>query len=372
MLTSPPLNMLSGIPPKTDKPLDDKRVVIMGGTGSLGKTLLRRILGGGAGKPARVVVFSRDEGKQHQIRLDLQHRRFATDEIIYEHVQNSVEFRIGDVRDPSAVAAALRDIDIVFNTAALKQVPTCEYFPYEAVLTNVLGPENIVRTIRDQRLPIETVVGISTDKAVKPVNVMGMTKALQERIFARASMDVPDTRFILVRYGNVLASRGSVIPFFHEQIRNGGPLTITHPDMTRFLLSLETAVDTIFAALREAGTAETYIPATSSARIVDIAAALIGHRPIKTVTTAVRPGEKLHEILISEEESHRAYKHGPYFVVRSILPELQNGEPGEPFVGKEFSSADHLMSPEAVRELLRRCKLMVEDVEINATGELIV
>src|SRR5947209_5618874 len=116
----------------------------------------------------------------------------------------------------------------------MKQVPTCEYFTHEALLTNAVGPENIVRAIRDLRLPVETVVGISTDKAVKPVNVMGMTKALQERIFATASLEAPDTRFVIVRYGNVLASRGSVIPLFHEQIRRGGPLTITHAEMTRF------------------------------------------------------------------------------------------------------------------------------------------
>ena len=149
---------------------------------------------------------------------------------------------------------------MVFNAAALKQVPTCEYFPYQAVLTNIGGPENIVRAIQELSLPVETVVGVSTDKACKPVNVMGMTKSIQERIFIQANMRCPDTRFICVRYGNVLASRGSVIPLFHDQIRNGGPLTITTSDMTRFLLSLDQAVDTIFAAYKEANRGETYIP----------------------------------------------------------------------------------------------------------------
>ena len=207
------------------------------------------------------------------------------------------------MRDFHSLAAVLRDADVVFNAAALKQVPTCEYFPYQAVSTNIGGPENIVRAIQEHHLPIETVVGISTDKACKPVNVMGMTKAIQERIFIQANMRCPQTRFICVRYGNVLASRGSVIPFFHEQIRNGGPVTITTSDMTRFLLSLDEAVDTIFAAFRRAGRGETYIPRVPSAKVTDIAAALIGDRPIQTIITGIRPGEKIHEILVSEEEA---------------------------------------------------------------------
>jgi UDP-glucose 4-epimerase len=211
-------------------PLEGKRILITGGTGSLGKTLLRRLLNGNAGRPAKIIVLSRDEAKQHQIRVEYQQRRVATDEIIYENFQRALSFRIGDVRDYASVSAALRGANVVFAAAALKQVPTCEYFPYEAVQTNIIGAENIVSAIRDLQLPVETVVGISTDKAVKPVNVMGMTKSIQERIFAHANLEVPDTRFVIVRYGNVLASRGSVIPLFHDQIRTGGPVTITHPD----------------------------------------------------------------------------------------------------------------------------------------------
>src|SRR5580704_18334454 len=286
----------------TKKSLEGKRILITGGTGSLGKVLIRRLLSGDAGRPAKIVVLSRDEAKQHQIRVEYEHRYAATDEVIYENFRRALSFRIGDVRDYSSVSAALHGTDIVFNAAALKQVPTCEYFPYEAVQTNITGAENVVRAIRDLQLPVETVVGISTDKAVKPVNVMGMTKSIQERIFARANLEVPHTRFVVVRYGNVLASRGSVIPLFHEQIKNGGPVTITHPDMTRFLLSLDEAVDLIFAAVRKAKRGETFIPRVPSARMVDVAAALIGNRKIKLEVTGIRPGEKLHEILISEEE----------------------------------------------------------------------
>ena len=176
------------------KILEGKRVLITGGTGSLGKVLLRRILGGDAGRPTQIIVLSRDEAKQHQIRVEYQQRYAATDEVIYKNFRDTLSFRIGDVRDYASVCAALHGIDIVFNAAALKQVPTCEYFPYEAVLTNITGPENIVRAIRDLQLPVEVVVGISTDKAVKPVNVMGMTKSIQERIFARANLELPHTR----------------------------------------------------------------------------------------------------------------------------------------------------------------------------------
>ncbi|MFN3329460.1 MAG: polysaccharide biosynthesis protein, partial [Pyrinomonadaceae bacterium] len=190
--------------------LQDKRILVTGGTGSLGQKLVRRLLTGEMGKPARITVFSRDEAKQHEMRLDFLHRKTATDEIIYENSQQILHFRIGDVRDYPSLVAAMREADVVFNAAALKQVPTCEYAPFEAVQTNVIGAYNIVRAIRENNLKIETVVGISTDKACKPINVMGMTKALQERILIEANRDLPDTRFICVRYGNVIASRGSV------------------------------------------------------------------------------------------------------------------------------------------------------------------
>jgi FlaA1/EpsC-like NDP-sugar epimerase len=342
-------------------PLEGKRVLITGGTGSLGKVLLRRLLKGDSGRPAKIVVFSRDEAKQHQIRVEYQRRRVATDEIIYENFRRALSFRIGDVRDYASVCAALHDVDIIFNAAALKQVPTCEYFPYEAVQTNITGAENIVRAIRDLRLPVETVIGISTDKAVKPVNVMGMTKSIQERIFTRANLESPDTRFNIVRYGNVLASRGSVVPLFHEQIRIGGPVTITHRDMTRFLISLDEAVDLIFAAVATAQRGETYVLKAPSARIVDVAAALIGERKIETVETGIRPGEKLHEILISEEEVLRTVLRGELYVVQAIVPELQQAASLKPTLDREYSSADYLLQYEGVVSLLRRKNLMIED-----------
>jgi len=341
--------------------LTDKTILITGGTGSLGKTLVRRLLTNEIGRPRKVIVFSRDEAKQHHMRLAYQNRTVATDEVIYHNFEELVEFRIGDVRDVHSVASAVKDADIVFNAAALKQVPSCEYFPFEAVQTNVAGPENIVRAIREHRLPVETVVGVSTDKACKPVNVMGMTKALQERVFLSANLSCPDTRFICVRYGNVLASRGSVIPLFHEQIRAGGPITITTQDMTRFLLSLNDAVNVIFGAVRGARRGETYIPRVPSAKVTDIAAVLIGDRKLSIKVTGIRPGEKVHEILVSEEEAYRTVSRDPYYCIRSILPEVA-GKSTEPLaLTGEYSSAGNVMPAERLGAFLESHGLLVPE-----------
>ena len=199
---------------------DRKTILVTGGTGSMGKTFVRRVLSGTYGTPKQVIVLSRDEAKQHEMRMDYLHKRVATDEVIYRNFNNVLVFRIGDVRNYSDVCAAIKNADIVVNAAALKQVPTCEYFPVQAVLTNCMGAANIVRAIEENRYPVQTVVGVSTDKACKPINVMGMTKSVQERIFTAANIAAPGTRFICVRYGNVLASRGSVIPLFISQINN--------------------------------------------------------------------------------------------------------------------------------------------------------
>ena len=333
---------------------EGKRILITGGTGSLGDVLARRLMTGAEGVPDSVTVFSRDEAKQHHMRLEFMHRAAATDEVIFENSRRRLKFTIGDVRDYSSLARAVREADIVFGAAALKQVPSCEYFPWEATRTNIEGAANLVRAISELNLPVETVVGISTDKACKPVNVMGMTKAIQERVFIEGNLQHPRTRFICARYGNVLASRGSVVPLFLDQIAGGGPVTITTADMTRFLLTLEDAVDTIFAAVRSAAPGDTYIPRCASARMTDLAAHLIGDRDIKTLITGIRPGEKIHEILISEEEATRTVA-GPegYFAVRPMLPELAPPV-DQPALVAEFSSATHLLQPAELADFLRR------------------
>lgn len=354
----------------TSRILEGKRVLITGGTGSLGQVLTRRILSGEMGKPAKVIIFSRDEAKQHFMRLEYQHKAAATDDIIYRDSQQTLEFRIGDVRDFASIAGALRKADVVVNAAAMKQVPTCEYFPFEAVKTNIGGAENIVRAIEENHLPIETVVGVSTDKACKPVNTMGMTKAIQERVFIRANMRCHGTRFVCVRYGNVLASRGSVIPLFLEQIRHGGPVTITTKEMTRFLLTLDHAVDTIFSALQDAKAGETYVPQAPSARIESIATALIGDRRIEQVVIGLRPGEKIHEILISEEEAYRTVERSGYYALLPMLPELSADFTGSGCLLREYSSKDNVMSVEETADLLRKHNLMVDNARA-ATAELL-
>ena len=338
--------------------LDNKHVLITGGTGSLGQVLLRRILNGEQGHPRKITIFSRDESKQHAMRMEYLNRLETADEKVFALFRDAVSFRIGDVRDYHSVTAVMRDVDVVFNAAALKQVPACEYYPFEAVKTNILGPENIIRAIREHSLPVNTVIGISTDKACKPVNVMGMTKAIQERLFVQANLESPQTRLICVRYGNVLASRGSVIPLFHQLIRKGGPVTITTIEMTRFLLSLNQAVDTVFAALNEANPGEIYVPRVQSATIMDIASVLVGSRPIEIEIIGIRPGEKIHEILVSEEEAPRTITQGDYFVIMPSQIELRRSLSNEGVLTKEYSSADYLMLRGDVRKLLERHGLL--------------
>src|SRR4030042_870160 len=320
--------------------IEGKTILVTGGTGSMGKTLVRRMLTGEQGTPKKIIVLSRDEAKQHDMRMAYLHKLVATDEVIYRNFMNVLEFRIGDVRNYPDVCSAVKNADIVINAAALKQVPACEYFPVQAVMTNCMGAANIVRAIEENGYPVNTVVAISTDKACKPINVMGMTKSIQERIITTANILNPQTRFICVRYGNVLASRGSVIPLFHSQIRNGGPGTITVPEMTRLLLSLDQAVDTVFTALRGGRRGETYIPNAPSTSIINIARALIGDRPVEIKVSGIRPGEKIHEILVSEEEAYHCVKRGVYYAILPMLPELHvEEEPAIKVLEKEFSSA---------------------------------
>ena len=349
---------------------ENKTIVITGGTGSLGKVLTRRLLSEEEGKPKKIIIFSRDEAKQHFMRVEYQQMQEATDEVIYHNFERLLEFRIGDVRDFHSVSSVLRGADIVINGADLKQVPSCEYFPFQAVQTNIAGAENIVRVIREHDLPVETVVGVSTDKACKPINVMGMTKAIQERLFIAANISKPSTRFICVRYGNVLASRGSVIPLFHEQIKNGGPVTITTEDMTRFLLPLEQAVDTIFAAIRMGNAGETFVPKVASSLITDVARALIEDRKVEMKITGIRPGEKIHEIMVSDEEAWHTYERDGYLVIRPMLPELlKDIEEGE-FLPKEYSSEDHIMTFKETIDFLMLHNLLIGQ-GIKGNGEFL-
>lgn len=356
------------------KIFEGKRVLVTGGTGSMGKTLVKRLLAGKDGVPEKITVLSRDEAKQHDMRLDFMHLQGSTDEAIYDNFKRTLEFRIGDVRSYDDVLSAMRGCDTVINAAAMKQVPTCEYFPHQAVLTNCIGAENVVRATAEPNMNVETVVGVSTDKAVQPVNVMGMSKSIQERIFIAGNLTSPNTRFVCVRYGNVLASRGSVIPLLHKQIKAGKPVTLTDPNMTRFFISLQEGVDTVFNAVEHAKRGETFVLNAPSTTVDTLAKALIGDRDNKIEVVGIRPGEKMHEIMISTEESARTRKVGNFYGVQAMLPELYEApsdNENRP-LQSEFSSENNIMGLEDTIALLKKHKLMVEDeVDFNQASELL-
>jgi FlaA1/EpsC-like NDP-sugar epimerase len=330
--------------------LEGKHVVVTGGTGSLGHAMVRRLLTGELGVPARVTVFSRDEAKQHEMRLSFMRRPEATDDIIYRNFTQVLRFMIGDMRDYPSVVQAVRDAHLVIHAAALKQVPTCEYFPFQAIQTNLIGTQNLVRAVRDNRTSVQAVIGISTDKACKPINVMGMTKALMERILIEANLD-SDVRFACVRYGNVISSRGSVVPLFLEQIAQGGPVTVTLKEMTRFLLTLDQAVDTVFAAMRSGRRGDTYVPRAPSARVEEVADVMLDGRPIKKTFIGIRPGEKIHEIMVSEEECYRTTERDGYYVICPMLPEL-GSDAQQPVLATEYSSAAVTVHARELKQLL--------------------
>lgn len=346
--------------------LDGKHVVVFGGTGSLGQRLFRRLLTGEMGSPKRLVVFSRDEAKQHYMRLDIRHELAATDDVIYRARADEAQFVIGDVRNYDDVKRAVDGADVIFHAAALKQVPTCEYFAEAAVDTNVYGAINLRRAVNQSPGRQRLIVGISTDKACKPVNLMGMTKAVQERVLIQANLDSPDNTFVNVRYGNVMASRGSAIPFFIDLVRRGRPIPITDDRMTRFLMSLDQSVDLIFNAVRYANPGETYLPIVPTAKVTDIAVAVAGREDYPLEHTGIRPGEKLHEILVSEEEIPRTRCRGENFVIQPILPELviEDGSVAADFGGGEYTSAIGTLGLPALTELLERHKLTAASARV--------
>ena len=277
---------------------DNQTLMITGGTGSFGNTVLRRFL---STDVKEIRVFSRDEKKQEDMRIAL--------------ASDKVKFYIGDVRDYDSLAQALSGVDFVFHAAALKQVPSCEFYPMEAVRTNVLGTENVLNAAIANK--VKRVVVLSTDKAVYPINAMGISKAMAEKLLVAKSRTVPTDGTVIcaTRYGNVMASRGSVIPLFVDQLRNGEPLTITDPHMTRFLMSLEDSLDLVLHAFEHGQQGDIFVQKAPAATLADLAQALKElfdkHAPVKTIGT--RHGEKLYESLVSREEMAKAEDMGRYF-----------------------------------------------------------
>ena len=278
-------------------------LLVTGGTGSFGHNFIRLVLD--EHDPARVVVYSRDEKKQHDMRLQFNDSR--------------LQFVIGDVRDRYQVAAAMRGVDYVFHAAALKQVPSCEFFPMEAVRTNVLGTDNVLAAAEAEN--VKKVVVLSTDKAVHPVNAMGMTKALLEKVMvAKARTPLSQTTYCGVRYGNVMYSRGSVIPLFVKQIKAGQPITITDARMTRLLLPLSEAVRLVTFAMEHAEQGDIFVRKAPGATMVDLAQALMNLFDCQVLTEiiGIREGEKIHEVLVSPEDLAVAEEFDEYFRVPSL------------------------------------------------------
>lgn len=274
-----------------------KTILITGGTGSFGRACSRRLL---EFEPKAVRIFSRDEFKQLSMRVDFEDAR--------------MRFLIGDVRDADRLRVAFRGVDIVIHAAALKQVPACEYNPFEAVQTNILGASNVVMAAIDAGVPLT--VALSTDKAVNPANLYGATKLCAEKVFTNAHSYVGDTgsTFTCVRYGNVVGSRGSVVPLFLDQAKTG-TLTITDERMTRFWMTLDEAVEFVLARAASASGGEVFVPKLPSMRIVDVAAAVAPQAKHEII--GIRPGEKLHEVLLTKDEARHAVDLGDCF---ALLP----------------------------------------------------
>jgi UDP-N-acetylglucosamine 4,6-dehydratase (inverting) len=288
-----------------DLMFEDKTILVTGGTGSFGNNFIRHILENYY--PEKIIIFSRDEYKQY-----IMSKKF------FEY-EDKLRFFIGDVRDKERVYRAFNGVDLVIHAAALKQVPTAEYNPLEAVKTNIYSAENIINAAIDQN--VEKVVSLSTDKAVNPVNLYGATKLVSDKLFisGNAYIGEKETNFSVVRYGNVASSRGSIIPFFLNLIKNGSKtLPITDPRMTRFWVTVEQAVMLVITALKESKGGELYVGKYPSHKVVDLALALNPDMEMEII--GIRPGEKLHEVLITAEDSRTTYEYDDHFI---IYPDLE-------------------------------------------------
>lgn len=284
--------------------LNNKNILITGGTGSFGHQMILELM---KYKPKLIRILSRDEDKQNNLKQ----------EFLENPILKKIQFVIGDVRDYERVYSLTKGIDIIFHAAALKQVPSVESHPFEAVKTNVIGTKNVVTAAVAQN--VKNVVAISTDKAVKPVNAMGITKALQEKIILSNEITKNNTIFCCVRYGNVLGSRGSVIPLWDKKLEQNKPLPITHKNMTRFMLTLSQAIELVFYALKNSKGGEIFVKKASATKMTDLARAYAelktGKKKYPLTFIGIRAGEKVNEILVSEEEMRHSIERKDHFVI---------------------------------------------------------
>ena len=335
--------LVANIDKKVSSEFDGKTLLITGGTGSFGNAVLKRFLNSGL---KEIRIFSRDEKKQDDMRTSLQN--------------DKVKFYIGNVRDYESINQAMVGVDYVFHAAALKQVPSCEFFPMEAVHTNILGTENAIKAAYNNK--VKRFVLLSTDKAVYPINAMGISKSMAEKVVRAYARNVGDngTVFNITRYGNVMASRGSVIPLFVNQIKKGQDITITDPDMTRFLMSLDEAVDLVLFAFLNGNQGETFIPKAPASTIKDLAQAIIelfDAKDSKIRIIGTRHGEKKHETLISREEIIHAEKVDNFYRIFNDTRDLNYAkytESGNADVSEveDYTSNQELLDVEGVKKIL--------------------
>ena len=320
----------------------NKVLLISGGTGSFGSAVLRRFL---ESDIQEIRIFSRDELKQDDM------RRFYNND--------KLKFYIGDVRDKNSIDDAMIGVDYVFHAAALKQVPSCEFYPMQAVKTNVIGTENLLNSAI--RAGVKKVIALSTDKAVYPINAMGISKAMMERVIVAKGRNVKGTTIICTRYGNVMASRGSVIPLFIDQVRSGKPITITDPSMTRFMMSLDQAVDLVLFAFENGQNGDIFVqkaPAATIELLANTMKNILGRPNHEVKTIGTRHGEKLYETLLTKEEMVKAVDMGEYYRIPTDARDLNYNkffEEGEDVItesGEYHSHNTHQLNEDELRSLL--------------------
>ncbi len=331
----------------------DKILLIAGGTGSFGNAVLRRFL---TTDIKEIRIFSRDELKQDDM------RKFYNND--------KLKFYIGDVRDKNSIDDAMRGVDYVFHAAALKQVPSCEFYPMQAVKTNVIGTENLLNSAINAG--VKKVIVLSTDKAVYPINAMGISKAMMERVVVSKGRNVKDTMIACTRYGNVMASRGSVIPLFIDQVRNDNPITITNPNMTRFMMSLDQAVDLVLFAFENGESGDIFIqkaPAATVELLAHTMKNILGRPNHEVKTIGTRHGEKLYETLLTKEEMVKAIDMGEYYRIPADTRDLNYNkffEEGEEVIteaGEYHSHNTHRLNEDELTELLLNLKEIRSDLE---------
>ncbi len=336
--------------------LKNKTLLITGGTGSFGNAVLKRFLN--TDHFSEIRIFSRDEKKQDDMRHEIQNGK--------------VKFYIGDVRDKRSVDGAMRGVDYVFHAAALKQVPSCEFFPMQAVRTNVIGTENVLDSAVEHG--VKNVVVLSTDKAAYPINAMGISKAMMEKVAiakARSLGENPETTICVTRYGNVMASRGSVIPLWIDQIKAGNPITITDPNMTRYMMTLDDAVDLVLYAFENGNSGDLFVQKAPAATLSVLAQALKemlqADNEVRVIGT--RHGEKLYETLVTREEMFKSEDMGNYFRIPADSRDLNydkyfsEGEEDLSKVEEYHSHNTHQLDVEGMKELLLKLDIIQEDLK---------